>query len=351
MRPTFSILLFTVLSGAGYGLWFLSGCGLVLAWPEAGAWNDAGGPLQWVYPGVDAYALVAGGVLVSVGLVSSLAHLGQPQRAWRALSQWRTSWLSREGVAALLTYLPALALLGCWLGHWLHERAVPAWQRHQPWPEYWTLHTIGDALAALRPLGALLAFGALATVFCTAHIYASLKPIRAWCNPHVVPAYLLLALYSGALWLWALTMLPGGELALRPILIGTIVVLGIACAILKISYWRAIDRMPALGAGHAIGLETLGTVRSFEQPHTEENYLTHEMGFVLARKHSRKLRAGTIVLGFLAPVGFVLSGLLVPLLGGIGAWLALIAGMSGLFIERWLFFAEARHAVMAYYAR
>ena len=55
--------------------------------------------------------------------------------------------------------------------------------------------------------------------------------------------------------------------------------------LLKILYWRDIDRMPPVSAGAATGLETLGTVRSFEQPHTEENYLTREMGFVLARKH------------------------------------------------------------------
>jgi DMSO reductase anchor subunit len=28
--------------------------------------------------------------LVSVGLLSSTLHLGHPERAWRALSQWRS---------------------------------------------------------------------------------------------------------------------------------------------------------------------------------------------------------------------------------------------------------------------
>jgi hypothetical protein len=45
--------------------------------------------------------------LVSLGLLSSTFHLGHPERAWRAFSQWRSSWLSREGVAAVATYLPA----------------------------------------------------------------------------------------------------------------------------------------------------------------------------------------------------------------------------------------------------
>src|SRR3546814_18481876 len=44
--------------------------------------------------------------LVVLGLLSSTLHLGRPERAWRAFSQWRSSWLSREGVAAVAPFLP-----------------------------------------------------------------------------------------------------------------------------------------------------------------------------------------------------------------------------------------------------
>ena len=91
--------------------------------------------------------------------------------------------------------------------------------------------------------------------------------------------------------------------------------------------------------------------RSFEQPHTEQNYLTHEMGFVLARAHARKLRTLAWVAGFLVPAVLATSGLALPALRGGAAWLALISGMTGILVERWLFFAEARHTVIAYYAR
>jgi len=101
----------------------------------------------------------------------------------------------------------------------------------------------------------------------------------------------------------------------------------------------------------ATGLDALGTTRSFEQPHTEENYLTREMGFVLARKHASKLRAIALIAGFVVPGLFAGLALLVPGLRGISAWLACTFGLTGLFVERWLFFAQARHAVMGYYAR
>jgi DMSO reductase anchor subunit len=344
MRPTFSIIAFTVLSGTGYGLWFLIGASLLAAWPYCAMTPLAGEPAPvyvCIYSGIIATALIAGFVLVTIGLLSSLAHLGRPSRAWRALSQWRSSWLSREGVAALLTYLPALALGACFL-------LVPS----PPDSASGGGVLRFNPLVPVGPLGALLALGALATVYCTANIYASLKPIRAWHNRLVTPAYLLLGLYSGALLLAALTVLPYADFGpALPVLLIAVVVLAVCCAWLKIAYWRDIDRSPTIGPGRATGLEALGEVRSFEPPHTEENYLTHEMGFVLARRHSARLRRIALLAGFALPALLSAIGFALPSLRLAAAWLALGSGLVGLFVERWLFFAEARHIVIAYYGR
>ncbi|GAA0718432.1 dimethyl sulfoxide reductase anchor subunit family protein [Dokdonella soli] len=343
MRPTFSIILFTVLSGAGYGLWFLIGLALTTLWPHCGPSQRGGSFTFCVYPAALPCGLIVGFALVSAGLLSSLGHLGQPRRAWRALSQWRSSWLSREGVASILTYAPALALIVI-EGMRLRSAMQPA-DLSAPAAG---MNLDGWNLA----LGALLAVGSAATVFCTAHIYASLMPIRAWHNRYVVPGYLLLGLYGGALCLWVLETLPGTwRMRETPGLLVGLVVVATASALLKVFYWRQIDRAPTVSAGHAIGLESLGSVRSFEQPHTEENYLTHEMGFVLARKHSRKLRAIALLAGFLVPALLALLGLAMPATRFAAGWLALVSGMTGVFVERWLFFAEAKHAVMAYYGR
>jgi DMSO reductase anchor subunit len=134
------------------------------------------------------------------------------------------------------------------------------------------------------------------------------------------------------------------------VLVGTIA-LSLVLAWLKHHYWRSIDAQPAIGAGYATGLAALGAVRSFEQPNTEENYLTHEMGFVLARKHARKLRRVVLIAAFLLPALFAALALGLPTVAPFAAGLALASGVGGLFVERWLFFAEAKHAVMAYYQR
>ena len=97
MHPAPSIVVFTVLSGAGYGLLALLGLGVLLGTMPA-------------TPATGLAGLGLGLGLATAGLVSSTFHLGHPERAWRALSQWRSSWLSREGVAALATFVPAAVL-------------------------------------------------------------------------------------------------------------------------------------------------------------------------------------------------------------------------------------------------
>jgi DMSO reductase anchor subunit len=95
----------------------------------------------------------------------------------------------------------------------------------------------------------------------------------------------------------------------------------------------------------ATGLVGMGAVRPLMPPHTEENYLQHEMGFVVARKHADKLRVIAVGLGGVIPV----LVLLVTPTSAAALMFGAIAHVAGMFVERWLFFAEARHVVTLYY--
>lgn len=312
MNPAFSVIFFTVVSGAGYGLMILLGVA-VASQPLALGRNEI------------LFALALAALFTVAGLLSSMLHLGQPTRAWRAFSQWRSSWLSREGVASVATFVPLLTVLWfCWS------------ETHTEW---------------LRISAAVLALLALLTLYCTSGIYTSLKTIRAWHNAHVLPGYLLLGGTTGAACLWAIDALSAGGTTRMPLAILT-AGLALAAALLKIAYWRFIDK-PAAGSTveSATGLGRFGRVRSSEAPHTEENYLTNEMGFRIARKHARRLRRIALLLVGLAPLLFALSLGFVhwPLLVAIAAALCAACVLLGTFVERWLFFAEARHVVMLYY--
>ena len=122
---------------------------------------------------------------------------------------------------------------------------------------------------------------------------------------------------------------------------------------MKEVYWRESDRpQSGLTAADATGLRGLGHVRALDAPHTESNYLLHEMGYRVARRHARKLRLVSRGLGFALPIAVSLILLAFDLPSALQAALALLAAlaaMAGTLVERWLFFAEARHTVMLYY--
>ena len=307
MHPALSVILFTSASGGGYAMLALLGLfgasGVLSPDPLSG----------WV-----AFVWALG--MVTFGLVSSTLHLGHPERAWRAFSQWRSSWLSREGVLAIVTFLPA----GLYVIGWLFVGEIWRWA------------------------GALLSLGAVATVCATAMIYASLKPIRAWHNLWTLPGYLAMGLASGALWftLWA-ELMPAVQ---KPAY--DIAAIGLAAAIaIKLTYWQFLDSgAHAATAESATGLGAFGKVRMLTAPHTEENYLMKEMGFRVARKHAQKLRRIALLAGFVLPLAAVLGTFFVQHIFDVALLaVATVLNAIGTVTERWLFFAEAKHTVTLYY--
>ncbi|NKB60534.1 MAG: dimethyl sulfoxide reductase anchor subunit [Alphaproteobacteria bacterium] len=309
MHPAYSVIFFTTATGAGYGLLTLLG---ILA---------AFGTLP-VDRGFAVTSVGIAFVLIVGGLLSSTFHLGHPERAWRALTQWRSSWLSREGVLAILTFGPTgLFALG-----WV------------------VFEDIGGIYAVAGVLGAI---ACMATVYTTSMIYASLRTVRAWNDPWVTPVYLVLSLATGALLASGLASLFGVALQLENIAL----VLLVLATFAKLSYWRSIDRRSSEStAESATGLGHLGKVRLLDPPHTGTNYLMSEMGYQIARKHAIKLRRVAFALGILIPFVLTLAAMfLAGLLPVIAAVLAVLSAAVGVLVERWLFFAEAKHVVTLYY--
>jgi DMSO reductase anchor subunit len=283
MHPAYSIIIFTTLSGLGYGLAVMLGFGFL----------DPSALLTKI-------AYVTALALISIGLLSSLLHLGNPQRAWRALSQWRSSWLSREGVMAIATFIPLTS-----------NTALCLFMNGQ------------DGI-----LGLITVLGALVTVYCTSMIYASLKTVDSWHTRLTPLCFILFSLSGGAL----LAACFAGQNGL-PLQVLAVLLLLLALVAKMVWRKRARTLVPLSTPESATGLGGIGTVRLLERPHALDNYLTREMGFRVARKHAEKLWV----------IAFV-SGILLPVL----ALLTAMAVGSGAF-SVCLIFAEAKHAVMNYY--
>jgi DMSO reductase anchor subunit len=305
MHPAFSIIVFTTLSGLGYGLAAVLGLGLL----DPAAITTK-------------LATIAALAMIGVGLMSSTLHLGNPQRAWRAFSQWRSSWLSREGVMAVLTFLPLL--WSAW--------AIVVDSRHAP------------------VAGVLGALGAGMTVYCTGMIYASLKSVQAWHTPLTPLCFLLFAL-SGGLVFGSFVAISAGAHALEMMLAAIVTTIA-AWAVKTVWRRRMLSLKPLSTPETATGLGGIGRVSLFERPHMNENYLTREMGFKVARKHAAKLARLSFVAGCAMPIVLLIvatATLALPAVAILATAGACISCAVGIFVERWLFFAEARHAVMNYY--
>ena len=289
MHPSPSVIIFTALSGLGFGL--LAFLGLKMP--------DVTGVLAFIF-------FVIGFGLAVGGLISSTFHLGRPERSIKAFKQWRSSWLSREAIAAVFT-LSVMAVYA--IGRIFFDYDI-------------------------RILGVAGAIMSIVTVFTTSMIYAQLKSIPRW-NTTLTPAYFLsLSLAGGALL--------AGQIKFCLLLL-------LISGIIQLLVWIKGDRALAL-SGTTIesgtGLGTIGRVRAFEPPHTGTNYLLKEFVHIVGRKHSTKLRIIALILMIGTPI-LLLSLSFSYFLAAI----SVISHIAGLFISRWLFFAEAEHVVGLYYGK
>jgi len=261
-------------------------------------------------------------ILIILGLFSSTLHLANPKNAWRAFSRFKTSWLAREAVMAI-AFFPVVSLwmLGWWLG--VAEQAYALW-----------------VIACLFTLVL-----AMATVFSTGMIYACLKTIPQWNNAMTPLNYILLSLMTGSL-LMSATLNETDTFA------DTILVLSltliIISAISKLIYYTWLGTPQGSTIATATGF-TRGAVRLLDVGHTSGTFLTDEFGYVITKNRSLLLRVAVFVMAFVLPalllIGTILKiGTPIPLI-----LIALLSSLIGVLIERWLFFAEARHVVNLYH--
>lgn len=316
MHAALSVILFTVLSGAGLGAF------AIVAVDEIArafiARTDALAP--WNAAGAIALALVV------AGLCLSTLHLANPKNAWRSAARFRTSWLSREAVFAIAFLAAAAALLGA---RWI---AAPA---------------IARVVLAVLTLGL-----AWVVIVCTAMIYASLKPIRAWHTWRVPLNYLLLAHASGAVLLVAILDVFGTPMPpLRVLAAGLL--LGAALAKWEYRRYLAGDQgrvtlESALGVAQGVrgpGAPATVAARLLDVGHSRGTFLTRE--FVVTQTPAR--RRGALVAMWLGGYAIPLCGLLLGARMPAVAVVASVVLLIGLIAERWLFFVEARHTVRLYH--
>ena len=303
MNPAFSVVIFTTIAGAAQGLVVTLALALL-----------AGVPLG---VGFASGALLLAEAMLLIGLAASFGHLGRPERAWRAVLMWRSSWLSRECVV-----LPAfIGVVGLW---WLALRAGVA--------------------TPLLPLAAIAVAALL--WYCTAMIYACLRFIEEWAQPLTPVNFALIGLSSGLVLASALAAFAGEAALLR--------ISGPCALLVTLLAWatRALALRRNATLKHKSTLQSATGIRA---PNLVQTSMGMSAGAFNTREffHGRTLallkqvRLGFIVLGFALPALLALWGVAS---GAALPWaLALACQVPGLLAERWFFFAQARHPQNLYY--
>ena len=307
MHPSKSIIFFTVISGTGYGI-FIGLLFNILFIEISYSLN------------YKLFISLVSFLMIVLGLLSSTLHLGHPERAWRAFSQWKSSWLSREGLVSVITFFPMVLFYYFWINN------------------------INGYVFLLI----ILCIFSLLTIFCTGQMYATLKTIPSWNNSLVTPIYIFNGITVGSLFVYSINFYFNYNIFLYEKFIIITIILNL---LLKISYWILIRQKTNTNIQTAVGIKSKN-ISFFEGPHTGKNYLTTEMINKSNNKNNNLLRLTFCILTFIIPLYMInqYSTLIADqFILKLSMIFVFILALVGMIIERYLFFIQSKHVVGLYY--
>ena len=307
MHPSKSIIFFTVISGTGYGI-FIGLLFNILFIEISYSLN------------YKLFISLVSFLMIVLGLLSSTLHLGHPERAWRAFSQWKSSWLSREGLVSVITFFPMVLFYYFWINN------------------------INGYVFLLI----ILCIFSLLTIFCTGQMYATLKTIPSWNNSLVTPIYIFNGITVGSLFVYSINFYFNYNIFLYEKFIIITIILNL---LLKISYWILIRQKTNTNIQTAVGIKSKN-ISFFEGPHTGKNYLTTEMINKSNNKNNNFLRLTFCILTFIIPMYMInqYSTLIADqFILKLSMIFVFILALVGMIIERYLFFIQSKHVVGLYY--
>ena len=322
MRPAISIILLTTLIGAGQGLFLALYTGQLYSAFKLLPVQD---PLHFYVVG----SIFALGLL-GIGLVSSFFHLGRPDRAWRAASQWRTSWMSRE-VIVLPAFMAAVAAWGL-----IH---FSGWN-----PSFFTIRDSYEVDLTLVT-GAIATILCFALFLCTGMIYACMKMLQEWATPLTVVNYTLFGCASGFM---LATVFAARQVSDQTEFFGgwAIILTLIVLITRTMSLFRNERIRPKSTIQTAIGIRH-AHIEQKAQGAMAGSFNTREYFHGASKRKYKNVKWAFLILVFPLPLLLVIAGLATNLWGLYLA--AFLVQYIGLIMERWFFFAQANHPQNLYY--
>ena len=321
MQPAFSVIFLTTLIGMGQGLFlaiYTEQVYSVLNVVEKTTTSE-------FYTLGSAIALL----LLILGLISSVFHLGRPERAWRSAAMWRTSWLSREVII-----LPTVMLLifSYGLVHFMDWNIVLL-----------SFGAINIDVSLI--IGAVTTLAVFSLYIATAMIYACLKFLQEWHSPLTVINYLLLGSVSGFTLATLIAVVQQPELV--SFFAGWSIVLLLFAFIFKsAALLRNKKLRPKSTVQTAIGVRH-NKIKQKSMGFMGGSMNTRDFFHGKTRLFLKSIKTLFLLLVFAIPLTLLISALFLPSITILS--IAILSLYLGLLAERWYFFAEGNHPQNIYY--
>jgi DMSO reductase anchor subunit len=322
MHPAFSVIFLTTLIGVGQGLFLALMTAQTYSLIKIVPVNDSAN-----FYGIGAFVAL---MLLVLGLIASFFHLGHPERAWRAASQWRTSWMSREVIILPITMFLIFVYTI------IH---------------YFDFDFVLFSLTEKLPIQLSFIIGVFSVIaifllfLCTSMIYIAIKFIQEWATPLTFINYTLLGLASGFSLAAAFATIQAPNLV--HLFVGWAIVFTLASLITRIfSLIRNSKLKPISTVKTAIGIRH-NIIKQIAQGAMGGSFNTREFFHGKTDFVVFLVKWVFMVLVFLIPTIL----LIINFSSGNSSVLifAVIVQYVGLLAERWFFFAQANHPQNIYY--
>ncbi len=313
MHPEMSLVLLTVLAGAGQGIFIL----LVALDILANGTVSSG------------FIYTAGAVsllLQAAGIVASTSHLGNPHRGWRAILMVASSWLSREVITLSASVGAALVYMLAY---------------HYGLPEELRI------VAGLAGVAASIGF-----YISSSMVYASVKFIKEWANAYTPVNFTLFGITSGFGAGLAILYYIQPDHSLTQTINYIVIFLTLISLLTKaLAYKFNSNAYVSVNIKNAVGVNN-PDIKLIDMGTSYAHYNTKEYYHPSSESNDRQMRSIVLNVAFLLPlliwsaIAYNVFGILNPILGITAAVLMI----GGLLLERRIFFTQGNNIQNLYYS-
>ena len=295
-------IVFTTLVSAGLG---------IVIWSVFFAFFEVIPPDRWFALNTFVFAYL----LIIIGSLFVMSNSQNRRIFILKFRRWKTSWVMRQALCVLCGCITGLLFFFGWIAF-------------AKYGGFWLF------------LGGLTSFFFIGALIGMAMNFVVHRTVLAWSNPHTIRIFVSMGLWTGIVWLNMFAQVFNFH---TPIIGIVLIIIGVATLIFKRKYWVFVDTYQK----RFLQNNNLSKGENNSRSRLVEYYVYPDLTKNSDRLKIEMLRRRAFLLYFLLP--FCAATMPVELTTWVSVSASIIGAVSvvtGVAIERWLFFAEAKHFLL-----